>query len=229
MDFESLYKEIVNISGSESGYHAKIKKRLIYIWGKTSDLISSDSTVVEIGIGPMAAIAKQLKGAKVIGVDHTEEQAVLCDKFGIEIRRCDLQTEPLPLEDASVDVVFLMEVIEHLCAYPNDVFDEIYKKLKPGGYLVVSTVNFLRISNRVRMLLGKTPLASYFERSQDGHNHLREFHPDEMAYYMKKSNLSIEKTYRFGFPFGPTVVSMLLRLAYLYPKFQNYFMVIGKK
>ena len=103
------------------------------------------------------------------------------------------------------------------------------KKNEGKEILLLDLELFIGISNRVRMLLGKTPLVSYFERSQDGHNHLREFLPDEMAYYMKKSNLSIEKMYRFGFPSGPTVVSMLLCLAYLYPKFQNYFMVIGKK
>ena len=229
MDVDTLYKDIIDVSGTSYDYHVRIKPRMIYFWKKISHLISSDSVVVEIGVGPMAAMVKQLKGVKVIGVDHIDNQRAMCDNFDIELRMCDLQTDPLPLDDESVDMIFLLEVIEHLCAYPNDILDEVYKKLKPGGYLVISTVNFLRIYNRIRVLLGKNPLINYFERSKDGRNHIREFIPDEMAYYMRKSNFGIDKVYRSGFPVGSAIVSRVLRFLYLYPKFRNYFMIVGKK
>lgn len=228
MDFDSLYEEIVAVSGSN--YHAKIKPRMLYTWEKISDLISSDSTVVEIGIGPMSALVKRLKGAEVIGVDLVDTQSALCDAFGINLWTCDVQSEPLPLEDESVDVVLFLQVIEHLCMYPKAVLDEIHKKLKSGGYLVVSTVNFLRISSRFRVLSGKNPLTNYFERSQyRSIPHIREFVPPEMSYYMEKSGFSTKEIYRFGIPSGPFVISILFRLAYLYPNFRNYFMIIGKK
>jgi SAM-dependent methyltransferase len=227
MDFDAVYKEITAVSGS--CYHARIKGRVAYTWEMVSPLITADSTVVEIGVGPMAAVVTQLKGAHVIGVDINDDQRDLCNRFKIDLRIRDIQAQALPLEDESADLILLLEVIEHLCIYPNYVLDEIYKKLKTNGYLVISTVNFLRISSRIRVLLGKNPLINYFEPSEDGRNHVREFVPAEMAYYMRESGFSIEKTCRFGMQSGPCVISMLLRLAYLYPKFRNHFMVVGKK
>ncbi|GAH10215.1 unnamed protein product, partial [marine sediment metagenome] len=50
MEFDALYEEIVGVSGSR--YHARIKRRMRYTWEKVSPLISSDSTVAEIGVGP---------------------------------------------------------------------------------------------------------------------------------------------------------------------------------
>jgi SAM-dependent methyltransferase len=227
MDFDSLYEEIVRVT--DNSYHSRIKKRMRYTWEQIYPLISSDSTVAEIGIGPMSALVKRLKGAEVIGIDLNDDQSALCKAFQIDLKTCDIQAEPLPLEDESVDVILFLETIEHLCAYPNNVLDNIYKKLKTGGYLSLSTTNFLRISSRVRVLLGRNPLRNYFEPSPSGRNHIREYVPDEMEYYMRKSGFSIEKTCRFGIPYGPRIVSALLCLAYLYPGFRNYFMITGKK
>jgi len=227
MDLDTLYKEIVNTSRSD--YHRRTKSRIAYTWEKIYPLISAGSTIVEIGVGPMSVLAKQFGAAEVIGVDLNKNQAALCNKFNIELRTCDLQTEPLPLEDESADMIMFLEIIEHLCIYPNYVLSKMYRKLKAGGYLVVSTVNFIRISNRIRVLCGRNPLINYFEPSEDGRNHIREFVLSEVSHYMENSGLSIEKTYRFGAPAGRPHVSMLLRLAYMYPRFRNYFMIIGKK
>jgi len=226
-EFDKLYQEIVRIS--QSPYHERIKSRVLYSWNKISPFVHPDDMVVEIGIGPTSVLAKQLGGAKVIGIDIRNSQSTLCNKFGIDLQICNLETSPLPLKDESVDVMLLLEVIEHLCMYPNDLFDEIFKKLKKRGVLVVSTVNFLRFSNRIRVLLGKSPLINYFERSSDGRNHLREFLPVEMSYYLTKSGFRIMEQHLFGNSEGRTVTSALLNLAYLYPSFRNYFMVIGKK
>jgi 2-polyprenyl-3-methyl-5-hydroxy-6-metoxy-1,4-benzoquinol methylase len=227
MDFDAVYKEITAVSGSS--YHARIKGRVAYTWERVSPLIKADSIVVEIGVGPMAAVVTQLKGAHVIGVDINDDQRDLCNRFKIDLRMRDVQAQGLPLEDESADVILLLEVIEHLCVYPRYILDEIYTKLKTNGYLVLSTVNFLRISSRIRVLLGRNPLINYFEPSEDGRNHIREFVPAEMAYYMRQSGFSIEKTHCFAELSGPSVISMLLRLAYLYPRFRNHFMVVGKK
>jgi len=227
MDFDSLYEEIVRVTNSP--YHARIKRRMRYTWQKVSALISPDSMVAEIGVGPMSALVKRLKGAEVIGVDLNNAQSALCKAFQMDLRTCDVQVEPLPLENESVDVILFLEVIEHLCTYPNNVLNDIYKKLRAGGYLILSTTNFLRIASRIRMVMGKNPLINYFEATEDGHNHVREFVLDEMLYYMKKSGFDIDQTYRFGALDKPSIVSMLLLVAYLYPGFRNYFMIIGRK
>jgi len=226
-EFDVLYLQIIKVS--HSTYHTRIKNRLFYTWNKIHSLIPPNGTVVEMGVGPMAVLAKQLGGANVIGIDLNNYQSALCNEFGIDLRISNVENSPLPLEDESVDVLLLLEIIEHLCIYPNDLFDEIFKKLKKGGNLVVSTVNFLRFSNRIRVLLGKSPLIDYFERTSDGRNHLREFLPAEVSHYMERSGFSIVGRYSFGVPVGNPIISILLRLIYLYPAFRNYFLIIGKK
>ena len=193
-----------------------------------SSFIWPGCKVVEIGVGPMAAIAKEVGGADVIGLDINDWQHRLCREFHIDCRICDVQTSDLLLDDDSVDVLLLLEVIEHLCMYPNDLFDKIYKKMKKGGYFFVSSVNFLRISNRIRMVMGRSPLVNHFERTVDGRNHIREFYPDEIAYYMTRSGFEVLDRYLFGIPDGSPHIAALLRLLYVYPTFRNYFLISVK-
>ena len=64
-------------------------------------------------------------------------------------------TRPLPYESASRDLVLLSEVIEHL---PNwmPVVREAARILRPGGYLILTTPNVLRLHSRLRFFLTGT-------------------------------------------------------------------------
>lgn len=229
MTFDDAYKDIIAASGDSSDYHTVIKPRMKLTWDIAEKYVQKDHTIVEIGIGPMAALAKTLGGAKLIGVDLGNAQEFLCRTFGIELRTCDLQTDPLPLDNASIDMVFFLEVIEHLCTYPQRVLGYIFDALKPGGCLILSTVNFLRISNRFRVLLGKSPLINSFEESADGHNHIREFLPNEMISHLKKAGFTIKSLHKIGFPSGSMATSAFMRLLYMYPNFRNIFIVVAQK
>jgi SAM-dependent methyltransferase len=227
-EFNRIYGEILDVSPLE--YYSQIKSRILHTWNRISPLIRPSSDVVEIGIGPICVLAKELKNAKVIGVDLNNSHMDLCQRFGIDLRVCNLETTLLPLEDESADIVLLLETVEHLCMYPNDLFGNIFKKLRKGGLLVVSTVNFLRLSNRIRVIFGKNPLTSYFERTEIGENHIREFLSEEMSYYFKKSGFTINAKCMLGIPQGKSFLSKAMEsLVYVYPNFRNYFLLIGKK
>jgi len=59
-------------------------------------------------------------------------------------------TQPFPLPDASVDVVFSSEVVEHL-ARGREFFRAAANMLKPGGLIVLKTPNddYNRLENRL--------------------------------------------------------------------------------
>lgn len=59
--------------------------------------------------------------------------------------------ERLPFEDASFDVLYSIEVIEHL-RHPYGFLEEVWRVLRPGGLAVITAPNVLNISARFRQL-----------------------------------------------------------------------------
>lgn len=62
----------------------------------------------------------------------------------------------LPIEDASLDFIVSVEVIEHI-SQPYEFLDQCRRLLKPGGMLVFSTPNVGNLQSRVRSLFMGLP------------------------------------------------------------------------
>jgi SAM-dependent methyltransferase len=58
---------------------------------------------------------------------------------------CDMK----PIADASIGVVLNMESLEHI-AYPQRAIDEIYRVLKPDGFLILTTVMHFKVHRAPR-------------------------------------------------------------------------------
>jgi SAM-dependent methyltransferase len=56
--------------------------------------------------------------------------------------------KPLPYDDASFDIILLIEVIEHLENHRVAV-SELARILKPGGVLILTTPNIMRLNSRL--------------------------------------------------------------------------------
>jgi SAM-dependent methyltransferase len=77
------------------------------------------------------------------------------ERYGIcEVRVCDLSRDVLPYEDQTFDVVNFSETLEHLNFNPLPVVKELYRVLKPGGIVLITTPNALRLGSRIRLLMG---------------------------------------------------------------------------
>ncbi|MCA9279005.1 MAG: class I SAM-dependent methyltransferase [Phycisphaeraceae bacterium] len=63
---------------------------------------------------------------------------------------------PLPYEDNRFDLVYSVEVIEHVEGHRNFI-SEAARVLKPNGTLVLTTPNVHRLSSRLRFLLSGIP------------------------------------------------------------------------
>ena len=105
--------------------------------------LQAGEKVVDLGSGAGfdCFVASALVGdeGEVVGVDMTEEMLnksrVLADDMGLNnIEFRDGLLEELPVEDVWADVAISNGVI-NLCSDKKKVMAEIYRILKPGGYL----------------------------------------------------------------------------------------------
>ncbi len=68
-------------------------------------------------------------------------------------------TTHVPLDDGSVQVVFALEIIEHL-VLPSHLFAEAFRICTPGSHLLITTPNVTRIGNVFKLLIGPLELRS---------------------------------------------------------------------
>ena len=131
-------------------------------------LSEAKGTVVDIGCGRMPYKGRFISLPQVenyIGVDHPEVAKLYKGK-----ERPDILTDAtkIPLPDGHADMVIMLQVIEHL-EDPLAAIKEAARILKPGGVLVLSTVqwyilhdepfDFFRYTQYgLKSLLGKTNL-----------------------------------------------------------------------
>ena len=110
-----------------------------------------DSVCVDYGVGPwgFACIFPKLQHCReAIGIDLSPEAVRISEgvsrngqhPYGDRFRYLTSTGSALDLPDASVDVFFAGESIEHV--FNVDAFlDEVYRVLKPGGRFIVTTPN----------------------------------------------------------------------------------------
>ncbi len=120
---------------------------------------------VDVGCGDgmatalAAARCEQTPGADItiIGLDWSSAALEGARRRGVLVVRAAIDSPGLPLASASVDVVIMSELIEHLVD-TDAALAEVGRVLVPGGRLLLSTPNLAAWYNRVLLVLGIQPL-----------------------------------------------------------------------
>jgi len=119
------------------------------------------------GMGGLANhIASRLGLADRIGVDVDADRLRAAGSRGLRPLLLDLNTDPLPLESGSVQVVTCFGVLAYLSLYDN-VLSEASRVLADDGWLLVSMPNLGSYVNRLSLLLGYQPHAVAVSRHRD--------------------------------------------------------------
>jgi SAM-dependent methyltransferase len=111
-----------------------------------ADIPSTGKTLLDVSCKEGDVLhALQPRGFAMRGTNY-EAQGSTLDGIPIDYNVDLLQR--LPYDDASFDVVLLVEVIEHLENH-RAALCELARILKPGGVLILTTPNIMRLNSRV--------------------------------------------------------------------------------
>lgn len=107
----------------------------------------------------------------------------------------------IPLSDQSTQLVFALEIIEHLTS-PFHLLTEAYRILRSGGHLVLTTPNVTRIGNVFKLLIGHTPndrLAppGYVNPDDEWRPHAREYAMHELTDMLRHIGFEIAESRYF--------------------------------
>lgn len=121
------------------------------------DLLEKDpeARVLDLGCdeGTWSLKLKDKISAKSIyGIEIVDERLKEAQEKGVIVKKSDLN-ERFPFEDNLFDVIHADQVIEHI-AFLDKFIAEIYRVLKPGGYVVIGTENGSSWHNIFAAILG---------------------------------------------------------------------------
>lgn len=121
------------------------------------DHMPANSRVLEVGCANgYVAYLFRLLGFEVAANDayDDEKRAELFRKGGVSYQETNLNVvDPLSdLPSESFDLVLLGEVFEHILNQPAGLLKSIYRLLRPGGMLILTTPNPSTLMNAVRIV-----------------------------------------------------------------------------
>ncbi|MGD9883446.1 glycosyltransferase [Reyranella sp.] len=115
--------------------------------------------------------------------------------FDIDVRHANVETQSLPFADGAFDVVFALEILEHLAIDPLFFFQQISRVLKPSGLLVLSTPNIASHRGVAKVLRNEAPYSFGLFVPTGGvyGRHNREYTAGEVAQLGKAAGFECER------------------------------------
>lgn len=209
--FSAIAAEWWDESGKFAPLHKLNPVRITYLRDQVIRHFSLDGesatpfknlSLIDIGCGggliaePMARL-----DATVTGIDASETNinvaSLHAQKSGLTIAYRATTAEQLALEGAQYDVVLALEIIEHV-ADIELFYDSLVHLVKPGGLLILSTLNRTAKSYALGIVAAERVLR-WLPRGT--HTWSKFIRPSEMARALRRRNLRLRDT--MGLTFSP--------------------------
>ncbi len=153
------YNEIFysDIFGKKSEKYYNIQKKKIEIIMEMFDN-HPKGRILDVGCGDgliSSMLAKKTK-AKAYGVDISKNSIETAKMKGVEAKVVNIDKEGIPFPREYFDGVLCGDIIEHI--YDTEgLIENVWKILKPKGYVVISTPNIASWYNRFFLMMGLMP------------------------------------------------------------------------
>ncbi len=209
--FEAMAAEWWDPAGKFKPLHLMNPVRLGYIVDQTTAEFNRDATsltpfeglrILDIGCGggllsePMARL-----GATVVGADAAERNIpvaqIHAEQSGLDIDYRHTTAEALAQAGEQFDVILNMEVVEHV-ADPLAYLTACQQLLKPGGLMVMSTIN-RNPKSYIMAIFGAEVVMRWLPRGT--HEWDKFITPDELFDLIEQAGL--KPVDRKGFVFNP--------------------------
>ena len=186
-----------NDKDKEAAYILSHKSRLNRTF-KAIPETANKLKILDIGTTPFTFyIKEQNPNFDVWTVDRTDASRKWCANAGINLVVANLEDSLSPFEDGFFDVVIFCEVLEHLVAPHSEILADIRRILCPSGKLIISVPNIAHFSNRVKLLLGISPLqdtgVQFIRNWIHGHGHVHEYTRKEIIRTLESVGFKITK------------------------------------
>jgi SAM-dependent methyltransferase len=189
----------------DRAFENKYMQGALFRWKHTLKAIPVSAEplrVLDIGATPFTIIVKrEFPHYRIFTVDLTELLKERCDDEGIELRTCNLDAGKLPFDSGAFDVVIFTQVLEHVFFPPTELLREVRRVLGVSGKLLLSVPNIAGLSNRLRLLFGRTVLQDADGQFQvnsnaqmHGHGHLHEYTRHEIASICRSAGFTVVNT-----------------------------------
>jgi SAM-dependent methyltransferase len=216
-------------------YRRQHRHRLAADLRLARERVTPGACLLEYGAVPLLLTAALVaEGYRLSAVDLAPRRfGGAIAELGLDVRRCDVEAEPVPFADRSFDAVLFNELFEHLRIAPIFTLREAFRVLRPGGLLLLSTPN-LRSFRGLRNLLlrhrGHGVSGGVYEQydklEQLGHmGHVREYTAREVADFLERADFQVEEViFRGGH--GRGLVGVAERLA---PTWLPFFTLVARR
>lgn len=185
--------------------------------------------ILDLGCGTGELIIERVSAInypEIYAVEIDETHFRQIKKLGIKVKKTDIE-KGLPYKDNYFDIISANQIIEHLVNV--DYFmEEIYRVLKPGGYVILSTENLSSWHNLFALLLGWQAFSQHISTKKNignplklnlevgGKNydcHIKIFTPRGLTELAQLNKLKVENLYGAGYyPFGGFISKLLSKL-----------------
>jgi SAM-dependent methyltransferase len=117
--------------------------------------------ILDVGLGgaeDLLALREQTRDlhVEIYGIECAPWRVAQARGRGIEVFPIDIERDPIPLPDASLDVLMANHVVEHLKEL-FFFFSEVSRVVRPGGLCIIGCPNLGSWHNRLALLIGEEP------------------------------------------------------------------------